>query len=84
MISLLVFVLELLGRAVPEARMRPILVVVPTPGFDDDPSLGAVAEPLHAQALVAELAVEAFRRAILPRLARFDIGRLDARLLQPA
>ena len=38
--------------------MRAHLVEVLAPGFDDDLGLGARPEPLHAQALVAELAVE--------------------------
>ena len=46
--------------------MRTYLVEVPAPRFDDDPGLGARPEPLHAQALVTELAVEAFQRAVLP------------------
>jgi hypothetical protein len=38
--------------------MRPDVVVVPTPAFDQDARLSAAAEPLDGQALVAELAVE--------------------------
>jgi len=58
--------------------MRPHLVVVAAPRFDDDLRLGPRAEPFEAQALVAELAVEALARAVLPRLARVDQGGLDA------
>jgi hypothetical protein len=39
--------------------MRTDMVVVTTPGFDDDAGLGAAAEPFQRQAFVAELAVEA-------------------------
>jgi hypothetical protein len=46
--------------------MRAHLIEVLAPGFDDHFGLGARPEPLHAQALVAELAVEAFQRAVLP------------------
>ena len=63
--------------------MRPHLVVVPAPGLDDGPGLGSRAEPFEAQALVAELAVEALRRTVLPRLARIDQRGLDALLDDP-
>ena len=45
------------------------LVVVVPPLFDQHLRLGARAKPFEAQTLVAELAVEALRDAILPRLA---------------
>ena len=57
--------------------MRTNLVVVPAPGFDDDLGLGARQEPLQAQALVTELAVEAFAHPVLPGLAGVDQGGLD-------
>jgi len=46
--------------------MRSDLEEVPPPSLDDHLRLGAAAEPFEAQALVAELAVETFRDAILP------------------
>ena len=52
--------------------MRPHCVVMPTPGFDDDAGIAAVAEPFQAQQFVPELAVEAFPGAILPWLAGID------------
>jgi len=54
-----------------------------TPLLDDDLGLGACTKPFHAQALVAEFAVEAFVAAILPRLARIDVRGVDASLVQP-
>ena len=45
--------------------MRAHLIEVLAPGFDDDLGLGAREKPFGAQALVAELAVEAFRDATL-------------------
>src|SRR6185436_2169742 len=42
------------------------------PSLDDHLRLGARAEPFEAQALVAELAVEALRDAIVPGLAGLD------------
>ena len=58
--------------------MRTHFVVVPPPCFDDHLRLGARPKPFEAQTLVAKLAVEAFRDAILPRLAGFDQCRADA------
>ena len=70
---------ELGRRQIAETRMRTHLVEVFAPGFDDDLGLGARPEPLHVQALVAEFAVEALQRAVLPRLAEIDQGGLDAK-----
>ena len=61
--------------------MRAHLVVMPPPALDHDLRLGPRPEPLQAQALVAELAVEALRRAILPGLAGIDQRRVDALLV---
>src|SRR5262249_28320765 len=69
---------ELARREIVEARMRPYFVVVPSPTLDDDLCFGTRAEPFEAEALVAEFAVEAFRDAILPRLARLDQRGADA------
>ena len=63
--------------------MRTDLVEMPAPGFDHGLGLGAREEPLHAQAFVAELAVEALADAVLPRLARIDQGGLDALIGDP-
>jgi hypothetical protein len=46
--------------------------------------VGAIAEPLQREVLVAELAVERFVGAILPGFARIDKRRLDLGGLQPA
>jgi hypothetical protein len=53
-------------------------VVMAAPCFDDDLRLGARTKPFEAQTLVAKLAVEAFRDAILPRLAGLDQRRANA------
>ncbi len=58
-------------------------MVVLAPLLDEDFGLGARAKPLPAQALVAELAVEAFVGSILPRLARIAERGIDAGLVQP-
>ena len=52
--------------------MRPDVIVVLPPLIDDGFRFDAITKPLHRQALVAEFAVEAFRRPVLPRLARID------------
>lgn len=49
--------------------VRPALVVELAPAFDDHLGLGAAAEPLAIQQLVAQLAVEALDEAVLPRTA---------------
>ena len=69
---------ELVRCSVIETGMRSNGIVVPTPGFDDDLRLATTAEPFDAQALVAELAVEALVGTVLPRLARVDQCGLDA------
>ena len=59
--------------------MRANFVEVPAPGFDDHLGLAARPEPLHVQAFVTELAVEALPRTVLPGLARIDQRGLDAK-----
>ena len=50
--------------------MRSHLVVVMPIVFDSDLRIDSVPEPLHAQALVRELAVERLVESVLPRLSR--------------
>lgn len=52
--------------------MRTNVVVAATPGLDRDAGLGTAAEPLQAQALVAEFSVEALSGPVLPGLAGVD------------
>ena len=52
--------LELDRGELVQTRMRSDLVVVATPGFDDDTRLGATPEPFERQALVSEAPVEAY------------------------
>ena len=74
---------EFVRRAVVEARMRAHVVVMPTPDLDEDARFSAAAEPFHAQALVAELAVEALVVAVLPWLAGIDESRIDVGGAEP-
>ncbi len=69
---------ELVRREIAEARMRANFVVMAAPALDDRLGLRPRPEPFETQALVAELAVEAFGDAILPRLAGLDQRRIDA------
>jgi len=57
--------------------VRALLIVVISPLLDGDARLDPIAKPLDRQALVAKLPDEGFIRAVLPRLARVDEGRLD-------
>jgi hypothetical protein len=57
-------------RQLAQARVWAHLVEVASPALDDHLGLGARAEPFQAQALVAELAVEALSDAIPPGFAR--------------
>src|SRR5258708_26741799 len=63
--------------------MRTDMVVVPTPGFDDDARFLAAPEPLERQALVAELAVEALVSAVLPGFAGVVQCRVDLGFAEP-
>src|SRR3954471_691493 len=67
---------EFVWREVVEARMRPHFIVMAAPRFNDHLRFASATEPLEAQALVAEAAVEAFVHTVLPRLARIDQRRL--------
>src|SRR6266511_1116156 len=69
---------ELVRREIAEARIRANFVVMAAPALDDRLGLRPRPEPFETQALVAELAVEAFGDAILPRLAGLDQRRVDA------
>lgn len=56
---------------------------MPTPRFNDDLRLARAAELLHAQASVAEAAVEALVHATLPWFSRIDECRLNAFDIKP-
>src|SRR5262249_199647 len=69
---------KLFRREIAEARMRAHLLAVTPTRFDDHRGFGTRAKPFEAQTLVAELAIETLRDAILPRLAGLDQRRADA------
>ena len=57
--------------------MWPHGIVVPVPHFDDHLRLATTAEPLQAQAFVAESVVEALVGAVLPWLPGIDQRNLS-------
>ena len=66
-----------------ERTVRPDLVVVNPPALDDPPSIVQAGEPMQVQALVPELAVEAFDESVLSRLARLNEVQLYAGTSRP-
>src|SRR6185437_13429726 len=66
-----------------EAGVRTHVVEVTPELLDHYLRVDPILEPLHAQTLVAELAVEGLVRAVLPGLARIDVGGIDVRLREP-
>src|SRR5476649_1681094 len=75
--------LELQRRQVVQAAVGSNGVEVKAPGLYDDLGFGTRSEPLDAQALVAQLAIEALVVGVLPRLAWIDQGRADAGMGEP-
>ena len=63
--------------------MRSNLVVVAPELLDGDLRIDSVSEPLHAEALIAELAIKRLIAPVLPGLAGIDVRRVDVRLQQP-
>lgn len=74
---------ELRWRDPTTTAVRPDLVVVTSPIGDDIAGLGERREPVLVEALIAELAIEAFDIAVLHGSARFDQQVLDAVMLRP-
>ena len=70
-------------REVADRAVWPDLVVVPAPGRDHRPGVLERGEPVFVEALVAELAVEAFDVGVLRRFARLDQHQLHAVGLRP-
>ncbi len=58
------------GRALGQAAVRPLGVVLLAPLFDHSAGLAEGREVMLVQALIAQLAVEAFDEAVLHRMAR--------------
>ena len=71
------------GGAVAEGTVGADLVVLPPPALDEDLGFQKGVEALAIEALVAQLAVERFHIAVLPRTARFDEEGRDPDPVQP-
>ena len=63
--------------------MRPGLVVVLPPIFDDDAGFPQIEQELSIQAFISKTAMETLDIAILPRAAGIDIDCLDPVFLKP-
>lgn len=55
-----------------QAGIRANPGVMPLPVLDHPQGFESISKPLHGQALIAELAVEAFRCSVLPLLTWVD------------
>ena len=64
--------------------MRTHLVVLTPELLDQDLRIDSVFEPLHAETLIAELAVERLVGAVLPGFAGIDEGSVDVLVCEPA
>src|SRR5208283_5937403 len=69
--------------SVSQRRMRPYRVVMHSPLLDHHLGLLQRVEDLSVQALIPELAVEAFTVPVLPGTAGLDVQRLRAHGRQP-
>jgi hypothetical protein len=63
--------------------MGTLVVIVPSPSFDDDPGFAQAVEDLAVEQFVTKLAVEAFAIAVLPWAAWFDEQGLRSDLSKP-
>jgi hypothetical protein len=64
--------------------MRPDFLVLASPLLDAHARFGTVPEPVHVEALIAKLPVEAVVGGVLSGLSRGDKGALDAGATEPA
>ena len=71
------------GRPVPQARMRPLGVVVPDPLPDDHPQFLQSVEELPIEQLVTQRPIETLAVAVLPGAAWGDEQGLHLQPLQP-
>jgi len=59
------------------------LVVLTPELLDRDLRIDSVSEPLHRETFIAKFAVEGLVGAVLPRLSRIDVCRIDVGLCEP-
>lgn len=70
-------------RRVVQRTVRPVMIVPPTVVFHQHLGLPQVSKLLRVEKLIPKAAVERLDVRVLPRTARRDVQRLDARFLQP-
>src|SRR5512138_802243 len=74
---------ELCQGLVVQCAVRPMLVVVPAPGCNQDTGLGQRRKPMVVQALIPEPPVEALNERVLGRLPGLDQLELNSMLASP-
>ena len=72
------------GRFVSERAVRPDVVIMVAPIFDNDLRFSQGVKHLTIQTFIAQTPIKAFIVTILPWTARFDEGRFDLQFMQPA
>lgn len=78
-------VLSRLDRGtVADASVGSLMVVEGAPSLDEHSGLSNIAEPFAVQAIIAQLAIEAFHKSFLPRTAGCDEGRTNVLISKPA
>jgi hypothetical protein len=71
------------GRHIPNATVRPLLIIFSAPGFNHDLGLLSREQPVLVQTLISKLAVEAFNTRVLDRLPRLDAVQRHPMLTGP-
>src|SRR3972149_10778511 len=74
---------ELRRRAIPQAAVRPVLVVLLPPGGDLPARLEQVPEPAHIQALLPHPPVKTLHASVLHRSSWLNVHQLDLLLDAP-
>src|SRR5215472_1202106 len=70
-------------RAICQAAVRALLIVVDPPCFDLAPGIGQILKPVRIQALVAEPAIETLDETVLHWLAGLDVYEPDLTPFRP-
>ena len=74
---------ELCRGLIIQCAVRPMLVVVPAPGGDQDTSLWQARKPIVIQALISEASIEALDERVLRGFPGLDQFELNAMLAGP-
>ena len=70
-------------RTVGQGAVRPTLVILSSPSFDQHLSFPQGFKHLPVQQLIPQLPVEALHISVFPRTAWFDVQCLDSYRLEP-